>query len=59
MNGDLADRPWVEIFPQRAVRATSGEPAVLVELVPAPGVPPFIVQSMLFQRLPGFLAWEW
>ena len=59
MSGDLADRPWVELFPQRAVRAVSGEPAVLIELVPAPGVPPFIVQAMLFQRIPGFLAWEW
>jgi hypothetical protein len=59
MSGDLADRPWVEIFPQQTVRAVSGESAVLIELGPAPGVPPFIVQTMLFQRIPGFLAWEW
>jgi hypothetical protein len=55
--GDLADRPWVEIFPGRSVRAIPGEPVVLVELVPAPGVSPYILQSMIFQRMPGFLAW--
>jgi hypothetical protein len=27
--------------------------------VPAPGVPPLILQEILFQRIPGFLAWEW
>jgi hypothetical protein len=59
MSGDLADRPWVELFPRPTVRAVSGEPAVLIELLPAPGVSPFIVQTMLFQRIPGFLAWEW
>jgi hypothetical protein len=59
MSGDLANRPWLELFPRQTVRAVSGEPAVLIELVPAPGVPPFIVQTMLFQRIPGFLAWEW
>ena len=59
MSGEMADRPWAELFPQRSVRAVSGEPAVLIELVPAPGVPPFILQDMLFQRIPGFLAWEW
>jgi hypothetical protein len=55
----LTDRPWVELFPQQTVRAVSGEPAVLIELVPAPGLSPSIVQTMLFQRIPGFLAWEW
>jgi hypothetical protein len=55
----LTDRPWVELFPRQTVRAVSGEPAVLIELVPAPGVSPSIVQTMLFQRIPGFLAWEW
>jgi hypothetical protein len=59
MGGELANRPWVELFPQQTVRAVSGEPAVLIELGPAPGVSPFIVQTMLFQRIPGFLAWEW
>jgi hypothetical protein len=59
MSGDLAHRPWVELFPQQTMHVVSGEPAVLIELVPAPGVPPFILQSMLFQRIPGFLAWEW
>ena len=59
MSGELANRPWVELFPQRTVRAVSGDPAVLIELGLAPGVSPFIVQTMLFQRLPGFLAWEW
>ena len=59
MSGELADRPWVELFPRQTVRAVSAEPAVLIELSSAPGVPPFIVPTMLFQRLPGFLAWEW
>jgi hypothetical protein len=59
MSGDLANRPWLELFPRQTVHAVSGEPAVLIELVPAPGVPPSIVQTMLFQRIPGFLAWEW
>jgi hypothetical protein len=59
MSGETADRPWTEIFPQRVVRAESVDPAVLIELLPAPGVRPFILQEMLFQRVPGFLAWEW
>jgi hypothetical protein len=59
MGGDLADRPWVELFLQRTVHAISGDPTVLIELVPGPGVPGSIVQSMLFQRIPGFLAWDW
>ncbi len=59
MSGTLANRPWLELFPRQTVHAVSGEPAVLIELVPAPGVPPFIVQTMLFLRVPGFLAWEW
>jgi hypothetical protein len=59
MSGETADRPWAELFPQRSVRAVSGEPAVLIELLPVPGVWPFILQEMLFQRMPGFLAWEW
>jgi hypothetical protein len=41
------------------VRAVSGEPTVLIELMPAPAVRPFILQELLFQRMPGFLAWEW
>jgi hypothetical protein len=57
LTGDLADQPWVEIFPDRSVTGISGEPVVLVELVPAPGVSPSIMQSMIFQRMPGFLAW--
>jgi hypothetical protein len=59
MSGETADRSWAELFPERTVRAVSGEPAVLIELMPAPGVRPFILQEMLFQRVPGFLAWEW
>jgi hypothetical protein len=59
MSGEMADRAWAELFPERTVRAVSGEPAVLIELVPARGVRPFILQEMLFQRMPGFLAWEW
>jgi hypothetical protein len=55
----MADRPWAELFPERSVHAVSGEPAVLIELMLAPGVRPFILQEMLYQRLPGFLAWEW
>ena len=39
----MADRAWAELFPRRAVRAVSGEPDVLIELVPAPGVPPLIL----------------
>jgi hypothetical protein len=59
MSGEMADRSWAELFPERTVRAVSGEPVVLIELIPAPGVRPFILQEMLFQRMPGFLAWEW
>ena len=59
MSGELADRPWAELFPERVVRAVPEEPAVLIELMPAPGVRPFLVQEMLFRRMPGFLAWEW
>lgn len=58
MSGEMADQPWDELFPERAVHAVSGEPAVLIELMPAPGVRPFILQEMLFQRMPGFLAWQ-
>ena len=59
LGGEVADRPWSELFPERTARAVSGESAVLIELVPAPGVRPLILQEMLFQRMPGFLAWEW
>jgi hypothetical protein len=59
MSGEMADRAWAELFPGRTVHAVSGEPAVLIELAPAPGVRPFILQEMLFQHMPGFLAWEW
>jgi hypothetical protein len=59
MSGEMADRSWAELFPERTVRAVSGGPAVLIELVPASGVRPFILPEMLFQRIPGFLAWEW
>ena len=57
MEGRLADRPWAELFPERSVEAMPGEPAVRIELLPAPDVPPFFLQTMLFQRTPGFLAW--
>jgi hypothetical protein len=59
MSGEMADRARAELFPGRTVRAVSGEPAVLIELAPALGVRSFILQEMLFQRMPGFLAWEW
>jgi hypothetical protein len=59
LSGEMADRPWAELFPERSIHAVSGEPAVLIELVPASGVRSFILQEMLFQRIPGFLAWEW
>lgn len=59
MSGEMAERPWAELFPEREVRAVPGEPAVLIELVPAPGVAPFILRDMLFQRIPSFLAWGW
>jgi hypothetical protein len=59
ISGEMADRAWAEIFPEQMVRAVTGEPAVLIELAPAAGVRPFILQEMLFQRMPGFLAWEW
>jgi hypothetical protein len=59
IGGEMADRAWAELFPQRTVRAVSGEPAVLIELVPAPEVGPFILRDMLFLRMPGFLAWDW
>ena len=56
MSGEMADRPWAELFPRRTVRAVSGEPAVLIELVPAPGVPPFIAARHALSantRFPG------
>ena len=57
--GTMADRSWTELFPERMVRAGADESAVLIELATGPGVRPFILQEMLFQRIPGFLAWEW
>lgn len=48
-----------ELFPERSVRALSAEPAVLIKLMPAAGVRPFILQDMVFRRIPGFLAWDW
>jgi hypothetical protein len=59
MSGEMANRPWAELFPERVVRVVPEEPAVLIELIPAPGVRPFLLQEMLFQRMPGFLGWEW
>lgn len=59
MSGEMSDRPWAELFPEREVGAVPGESAVLIELVPATGVSPFILQDMLFRRTPGFLAWAW
>jgi hypothetical protein len=58
MSGEMAVRSWAELFPERTVCAVSGESAVLIELVPAPGVRSYILQEMLFQRMPSFLAWE-
>jgi hypothetical protein len=48
-----------ELFPERSVRALSAEPAVLIELMPAAGLRPFILQDMLFRRIPGFPARDW
>jgi hypothetical protein len=48
-----------ELFPERSVLALSAEPAVLIELMPAAGVRPFILQDTLLRRIPGFLAWDW
>jgi hypothetical protein len=59
MGGEMADRPWTELFPERSVRALSGEAALLIELTPAPYVSPFILPDMLFRRTPGFMAWDW
>jgi hypothetical protein len=59
ISGEVADRSWAELFPERSVHAVSGEQAVLIELMPAPDVRPYILQEMLFQRMPGFLVWEW
>jgi hypothetical protein len=56
---DLGDRPWNALFPSVKIRVIPGDAAILVELAPAPGVPPFILQQMVFQRSPGFLAWAW
>ena len=58
MSGEMADRTWAEVFPERSIRAVPEEPALLIELTPAPGVRPYLLQEMLFQRMPGFLAWE-
>lgn len=58
-SGEMAGRSWAEIFPERVVRAVPEEPVVLIELMPAPRVRSFLLQEMLFQRMPGFLAWEW
>jgi hypothetical protein len=48
-----------ELFPERSVCALSAEPAALIELMPAAGVRPFILQDMWFRRIPGFLAGDW
>jgi hypothetical protein len=53
----LAGRPWADLFPTQNVQAIPGEPAALIELTSTPGVPPLILQNLLFQRIPGFLAW--
>lgn len=55
----VGDQPWSELFPERTVMALPEDAAILVELTPAPAVSPFILQSMVFQRAPGFLAWTW
>ena len=52
-----ADRPWRDIFPQRAVHPVPGEPVALIELTPAAGVPPFILLDLVYRRTPGFLGW--
>ena len=53
----LANRPWNELFSEWTVQAIAGEPAVLIELVPAAGTPASLVQRLVFVRIPGFLAW--
>lgn len=56
--GDRAGRPWAELFPERTVRAVPGEAVVVIELGLAEGVAPSILQTLLFQRALGFLAWS-
>jgi hypothetical protein len=48
-----------EHFPERSVRVLSAEPVVLIELMPVAGVRPFILQDMLFRRIPSFPARDW
>jgi len=58
LNDQVAGRTWAALFPERSIRAMSGEPVVLIELVPAPGVSPGILQELLSTRALDFLAWE-
>ncbi len=56
---NVGERPWAEMFQERSVHAVPGEPAIQIALRPAPDVSPFILQTMIFQRAPGFLGWSW
>lgn len=55
--GGEVGRPWADLFPERSVSVAPGAPVVLIDLVPAEGVSPLILQNLVFQRTPGFLAW--
>jgi hypothetical protein len=57
MGGSFAGRPWTELFLQQSVEPVPEAAAVVIELTPAAGVPPLILQQMVFNRAPGFLAW--
>jgi hypothetical protein len=59
MGAERGDRPWAELYPERTVTAVAGVSAVQVMLIPAPGVPPNLLHTLIFTRVPGFLAWEW
>ena len=57
IGGQFAGRAWAELFPEHSVEAAPEAAAVVIALTPAEGVPPLIVQQMIFNRTPGFLAW--
>jgi hypothetical protein len=57
-SSDLAGRPFVDLFPTRVVRAGPDQPVVLVDLVPAPGVPAAVVRILLLGQDLTFLSWR-
>ena len=58
LDDQIAGRTWAALFPERTVRVLPEDRAVLVELVPAPGVPPTVLHDLLFTRALDFLAWD-